>query len=81
MPMVLEIPEDIVRAMQLPEPEKQGRAALELACALHRNGLLPFAQATKLAGINHRRFEEELAFRGIPKRMNQTDVVRQAGDE
>ena len=67
MALVLEVPDDVARAMRLPASERKGRAVLELACALYAQGVLSAGKAAQLAGLNRFRFGEELGKRNIPR--------------
>jgi len=74
MSLVLEVPDEIVRAIRLPEAEKKRRAEIELACALYAGGLLSCGKAAQLAGLSRFRFGEELATRNIPRHYTSKDL-------
>jgi hypothetical protein len=42
MSMTLDVPDEIQRALRVPEPERRGRLLIELACALYHRELLSF---------------------------------------
>jgi len=67
MSLILEVPDEIVRAMNVPEAERKHRVEIELACALYAQGVLSIGKAAQLAGLNRFRFGEELAARNIPR--------------
>lgn len=65
--LTINVPEDIIDSIRLPEAERQERLVLELAIGLYANRLLPLGKAAKLAGINRYAFIESLVKRGIPQ--------------
>jgi predicted HTH domain antitoxin len=67
MPLTLEIPDEIAKAMRVPEGEKQQRAMLELSCALYARGLISIGKAARLAGVSRFIFGHELTAREIPR--------------
>lgn len=74
MTVQIEIPEDIVSAMRLPEPEIEGRARLELALAFYAQSVLTFAEARRLAGLTRLQFALELGRRDIPRQYTQANL-------
>jgi predicted HTH domain antitoxin len=81
MPMILEVPDEVVRAMRLPAPEKKRRAELELACALYAQGVLSCGKAARMAGMNRFRFGEELAARHIPRHYTEENLRQDLSDD
>lgn len=49
MSMTLEVPNEIQRALRVPEPERQTRLLVELACALYHREILSFGKAAELS--------------------------------
>ena len=47
--MTLEVPSEIQRALRVPEPERQTRLLVELACALYHREILSFGKAAELS--------------------------------
>lgn len=74
MPITLQIPDEIVEAMQLPGPEKQRRVQIELGCALYAQQILSSASAARLAGLSRLEFLEEAGKRQIPRHYTASDL-------
>ena len=72
--MILEVPDEVVRAIQLPDSEKKRRLELELACALYGQGILSAGRAAQLAEISRMEFWEEAGKRGIPRHYSEEDL-------
>jgi len=81
MSLTLELPDEVVRAMRLPAPEKKRRAELELACALYAQGVLSGGKAAQLAGMNRLRFGQELAARNIPRHYMEENLRQDLTDD
>ena len=81
MPLILEVPDEVVLAMRLPAPEKKRRAELELACALYAQDVLSCGKAAQLAGMNRFRFGEELAVRNIPRHYTEANLRQDLTDD
>ncbi|WP_133793239.1 UPF0175 family protein [Prosthecobacter fusiformis] len=73
--MTVQIPDDIVSALRLPEAEQQERVTLELACSLYASGLLSGGKAAQLAGKPRLAFGAELARRGIARHYTEKDLA------
>ena len=58
MSMTLEVPDEIQRAMRVPEPERQPRLLIELACAPYQREVLSFGKAAELSRLNQVRFSQ-----------------------
>ena len=63
----LEIPDEVVQAIRLPEDRVEQELRLELAIALYREGLLSFGKARQLAGMGKYEFARALGERGVPR--------------
>ena len=74
MALILEIPDELARALPLPSEEREQRLQTEMACLLYAKGWLSFGQAAKLSGFDGHRFSEELADRGIPRQYSEAEV-------
>ena len=74
MAMTLEIPDDIQVAMRVPEPERQARLLVELACALYHREILPFGKAAELSRLSQFRFGQALTERGVARHYTDADV-------
>ena len=63
--LVLEIPEDLAEALQLPPEERLSRLRQELAVRLYQKGLLSFGKARELAKMSKWNFHELLGVEGV----------------
>ena len=81
MSLILEVPDDVVRAMRLPAAEKKRRVELELACALYAQGVLSGGKAAQMAGLTRFRFGEELAARQIPRHYTAENLRQDLNDD
>ena len=75
MSMTLEVPDDIQRALRVPEPERQNRLLVELACALYHREILSFGKAAELSQLSQFRFGHELVQRGIARHYSEQDIA------
>lgn len=75
MSLIIEIPENVEKAICVPPREREQRARLELACALYRQELLSFGLAAELAGASKFLFGHALTERGIPRHYTEADVA------
>jgi len=75
MSMTLEVPDEIQRALRVPEPERQIRLLIELACALYQREILSFGKAAELSQLSQFRFGQELAGRGIARHYAEEDIA------
>ena len=81
MPLIVEVPDEIARAMRLPAAEKQRRSQIELACAFYARGVLSCGKAAQLAGLSRFRFGEELAARAIPRHYTEANLSQDLSDD
>jgi predicted HTH domain antitoxin len=75
MSMTLEVPDEIQRALRVPEPERQSRLLVELACALYQREILSFGKAAELSQLSQFRFGHELLQRSIARHYSEEDIV------
>lgn len=75
MPMTLEVPDQIQQALRVPEPERQSRLLVELACALYQREILSFGKSAELARLSQFRFGQALVEREIPRHYSDADVA------
>ena len=75
MSMTLEVPDKIQRAMRVPEPERQTRLLIELACALYQREILSFGKAAELSRLSQFRFGQALVERGIARIYSDEDIA------
>ena len=76
MTLVLEIPENIMLGMQLPEQEMRPRIRLELAVSLYAQNILSFGKAAELSGMDRFRFSETLGARGISRHYTEEELTQ-----
>lgn len=75
MSMILEVPNEIQRALRVPEPERQTRLLVELACALYHREILSFGKAAELSQLNQFQFGHELVERDIARHYAEEDIA------
>jgi len=75
MSMTLEVPNEIQRALRVPEPERQTRLLIELACALYHREILSFGKAAELSQLSQFRFGHELVERDIARHYAEEDIA------
>ena len=75
MSMTLEVPDEIQRAMRVPEPERQSRLVIELACALYQREILSFGKAAELYRMSQFRFGQALVERRIARLYSDEDIA------
>lgn len=67
MNVTLDIPDDVLAVLPIPEAERDGYLLLEIACALYARDLLSLGRAAELAGIPKVAFGQEIGRRGITR--------------
>ena len=65
MTVELQIPDEVVRAIRLPEEEMKHELLVELSMGLYARGLLSFGKARELAGMAEYDFGRALGRRKI----------------
>ncbi len=75
MQLTLEVPDDIQQAMRVPEPERQSRLLIELACALYERRILTFGKSAELSRLGQFGFGHALTERGIARHYSEADVA------
>ena len=75
MPLTLEVPDQIQQAMSVPEPERESRLLIELACALYERRILTFGKAAELSLLGQFGFGLALTERGIARHYSAADVA------
>ena len=76
VPLALIIPDEVVAALKLPPRNVAAELHKELAIHLYAEGLLPQANACRLAGLSRLAFERLLAERVIPIRITPAELDR-----
>lgn len=72
--LILEVPDEIVRALRLPPAEVENELRKELALALYERGALSLGKARALARMTRWDFEELLGQRRIIRHYTQADL-------
>jgi len=76
MSVTLDIPDDVLAALPIPEPQRKEYLLLEIACALYARAVLHLGKAAELAGLPKIAFGQEIGRRGIAR--HYTDTEREA---
>ena len=74
MSLVLEIPDTVEQALQLPPANRKKRLFRELAVALYAQNILSFGKARELADLNRYEFGSLLEERGIPRHYGEEEL-------
>ena len=75
MSLTLDIPDDVMAAMPVPESERAHYVLLEIACSFYARDLLSLGRAAELAGLSKFDFGRELSARGIPRQYGKTELT------
>lgn len=78
MPLVIEIPDEIILALRLSLERQAEELKKELAIHLYQEGLLPFGPASRLAGMPRLDFHYLLGKRHIPRHYSREDLQEDA---
>ena len=70
----IEIPEEVILGMKIPEGELEEVIKVELALSLYQKGYLSLGQARKLAGLSKQDFINELSRRKIHRHYYREDL-------
>ena len=65
MQITMDIPDDLIQAIRLPEEEIEKRLMVELAIRLYRKRLMNFGKARKLANMAYWDFYDLLGQEGV----------------
>lgn len=68
MSLFIQLPDDLIRAIRLPENEVQARLKRELAVTLYAKDLLSFGKARQLAEMTRWDFHDLLGEEGVARR-------------
>jgi predicted HTH domain antitoxin len=74
MSVTLDIPDDVMAAMPVPEAERGRYLLLELACSLYARDVLNLGRAAELVGMSRSDFGVEIGRRGIPRHYTQSEL-------
>ena len=74
--LVLEIPNEVVDVLRVPQREALNRVRQELAVRLYSKDLLSFSKAREMTDLSYREFSELLAIEGIARHYDLEDLAR-----
>lgn len=74
MSITLEFDETVLAGLPLGPGERERHMQIELACRYYAKGWVAFAQAARLAGLDHYAFGVELGERNIPRQYGLTEA-------
>ena len=74
MSMTLDIPDDVLAALPIPEQERKGYLLLEIACGLYARDVLSLGKAAELAGMPKIAFGQEIGRRGITRHYTEIEL-------
>ncbi|MFN0075359.1 MAG: UPF0175 family protein [Prosthecobacter sp.] len=74
MSVTLNIPDDVVASLPVPEPERQGYLLKEMACMLYARGLISLGRAAEMLGMSKFDFGLEVGSRGIARHYSEADL-------
>jgi len=74
MTILIEIPDNVARAIRIPHKEQQRQLKTELAVSLYTQGSLSFGKAAELAQMTKLEFGLLLGKRNIPRQYDETDL-------
>ena len=74
MSVLLEIPDQVARAIRLPTKDQHQSLMTELAIALYGQGILSFGKARELTELNRVEFGLLLGRRNIPRHYTEQDL-------
>lgn len=72
--LTLEVPQEVVEAMRLPQAEIEAELRKELAVILYKRGVLSLGKARLLAQLTRRDFIELLGQRDVPRHFTEDDL-------
>ena len=74
--LIIEVPDAVVNAMQLPREEVEQELRKELAVALYARGELSLGKSVEMAKISRQEFEAVLAHRRIERPFSAEELQR-----
>lgn len=80
MSIVLDLDEDALRNLPLAPGERERHMQVELACRYYALHWLTFAQAARLAALDHYAFGVALAERAIPRDYGVAEALEDIAD-
>jgi predicted HTH domain antitoxin len=73
--LVLEIPNEVVDVLRVPQREALDRVRQELAVRLYAKDLLSFSKARTMTELSYREFSELLAREGVARHYDLEDLA------
>jgi predicted HTH domain antitoxin len=74
MSVTLDIPDDVMAAIPVSEPQRRIYLLRELACALYAREVLSLGRAAELARMSKFDFGREIGSRGIARHYTETEL-------
>jgi len=74
MSITLDFDEEALASLPLGPGERERHMQIELACRYYAHGWLSFAQAARVAGLDHYAFGVQLGERCIPRQYGLTEA-------
>ena len=74
MSVTLDIPDEVLAVLPIPEQDRNGYLLLEIACALYARDVLSLGKAAELAGMPKITFGQEVGRRGIARHYTDTEL-------
>lgn len=74
MSLTLDIPDDVMDAVPVPEAERESYLLLELACSLYARDVLSLGRAAAFAGLSKIDFGEVIGSRGIARHYTEAEL-------
>jgi predicted HTH domain antitoxin len=75
MSLTLDIPDDVMAAMPVPEAERERYLLLELAFSLYSRDVLSLGRAAALAGLSKTDFGKVAGARGIARHYTEAELA------
>lgn len=74
MSLTIDIPDDVLAAMPVPEADRERFILREIACLLYARDLLNLGRAAQLAGLTKAEFGLELGRHGIARHYTSSEL-------
>lgn len=74
MNVTLDIPDDVLAVLPMPEEDRDSYLLLEMACALYAREVLSLGRAAELAGVPKITFGQEVGRRGIARHYTDAEL-------
>lgn len=75
MSLSIDIPDDVMAALPVPESEREHYLMREIACSIYARGLLSLGRAAELAGMTKLDFGQEIGARGIARHYGDSELA------